>query len=137
MLVLAIFDVDDFKQVNEEFGHAVGDSVLRTVGSAIIESLRQGDLVARLGGDEFVLLLSCCDAVEAMEAARRIVSALNRTDPLGMVTASAGVATVDCAGAPPELGRTLLQDADRALLEAKRRGKCRALHFTDLAPCKA
>ena len=136
-LSACIVDLDGFKQVNDRHGHAAGDDVLISVAEALMASVRANDVVSRLGGDEFVLLLSCCDAVEAMEAARRIVSALNRTDPLGMVTASAGVATVDCAGAPPELGRTLLQDADRALLEAKRRGKCRALHFTDLAPCKA
>jgi diguanylate cyclase (GGDEF)-like protein len=136
-LSACIVDLDGFKQVNDRHGHAAGDGVLVSVAEALTASVRADDVVSRLGGDEFVVLLSCCDAVEAMDVARRIVGALNRTDPLGMVTASAGVATVECAGAPPELGRTLLHDADQALLEAKRSGKCRALHFVDLAPCEA
>lgn len=132
-LSACVVDLDGFKQVNDQHGHDAGDRVLISVAEAMTKAVRCNDVVTRLGGDEFVVLLSCSDQGEALEVARRIVAELDRSDAFGLVSASAGVATADCTEVSPDLGHRLLLDADRALLEAKRTGKCRALHHADIA----
>jgi diguanylate cyclase (GGDEF)-like protein len=131
-LSACVVDLDGFKQVNDQHGHAAGDRVLTFVAKALNRSVRANDVVSRLGGDEFVVLLTSSDRDQAVEVAGRIVAELNRKDRHRLVTASVGVATVDCDDVRPGLGRKLLLDADFALLEAKRRGKCQALHRDEM-----
>jgi diguanylate cyclase (GGDEF)-like protein len=119
-------DIDGFKQVNDSFGHAVGDDLLRTIASRLTSVIRDSDTAARLGGDEFVILLdgSTLDVDPEMVAERlrevlrepyELDSQIGR--PLS-VTASIGIALGERASADE-----LLRDADLALYEAKATGK--------------
>jgi diguanylate cyclase (GGDEF)-like protein len=131
VLVLAIFDLDDFKQVNEKFGHATGDSVLKTAGSALIGSLRQGDLVTRLGGDEFGLLMTIPQKPAAGVIIERVRNALPpqlRRLELPLVTVSAGFTCFGAEKNPPEAD-VIFHRADAALLQAKQAGKNRSVEF--------
>ena len=130
-LAIALIDVDDFKWVNDTFGHAAGDDVLRAVAEMLRTQTRTIDLAARYGGDEFALLLPETDIAGALEAAERFHVALaartlgdGDTLPTG-VTASVGVA----AGVEPTLDE-LIAAADRALYRAKQAGKNRTAHAT-------
>jgi diguanylate cyclase (GGDEF)-like protein/PAS domain S-box-containing protein len=130
---LLIADLDRFKQINDEFGHAAGDEALRAVARVLAANLRQtdmlardaGGLVARLGGDEFALLLPEVDAVAAEVVAGRLVEAIaaeslqagGRELRLGV---SIGVATFDENGCPP--AKDLLAAADRAMYVVKAAG---------------
>jgi diguanylate cyclase (GGDEF)-like protein len=129
-------DLDGFKQVNDRHGHEAGDRVLVFVAETLLRSVRPTDVVTRLGGDEFVVLLSGMNHGDALAVAERMVTSLHRKDEHELVTASVGVATATPKASEREAGRRLMREADAALLEAKRRGKCRALHHDDLAPSK-
>jgi len=100
-MFVAVCDIDKFKSVNDQFGHAVGDRVLKAIGSLIAEHCAD-HLVARYGGEEFVVLFTNCDRAEAhrrLENARQVVAQkryrLRETDaPLGAVTFSAGLTDI-------------------------------------------
>ena len=77
-LSLVVFDVDHFKQINDTYGHVVGDTVLRTVAEAIVESTKSYDVAARYGGDEFVLLLPGCNNEDAVGVAERVRAEIGR-----------------------------------------------------------
>ncbi len=122
-LSLVLVDMDDFKQVNEEHGHLVGDEVLRRVGHALRQAVRPYDLVARYGGDEFAVVTIDADEEEASEVAGRALDGVRRSlEELsaapGATGASAGVAEW-MAG---ENSTTLIEHADRALLYGKHEG---------------
>lgn len=127
--VLALYvDVDDFKEVNDTHGHAVGDRVLEEVAVRLTRAVRDGDVVGRLGGDEFVVVAAGpFPDDEPTGLAQRVLDALARPIALGdgvaplHVGASIGVAS---AVAPP--AADLLRDADLALYRAKASGKGRA-----------
>jgi diguanylate cyclase (GGDEF)-like protein len=128
-LCLAIFDLDHFKQVNDDFGHAAGDEVLKATASGICEGLRQGDFVARIGGDEFGLLIWVPDPAAARAVIERVRSALpDRLTASGIhrATASAGLACADSAVLPVNAG-ALFTQADQALRRAKQEGRDRTI----------
>jgi len=126
-LSVVIGDLDDFKAVNDEHGHPVGDTVLREFALVLARSVRDVDIAARWGGEEFLLVLPGTDADGAVRLAQRIRDYLeDRTllTPEGIpvrVTASFGVAEAQAESRPSEL----VSAADAALYEAKRRGKNR------------
>ena len=130
-LALAILDVDHFKAINDEYGHATGDRVLRTLSARLINSLRRTDVVARHGGEEFVVLMietTSVQATERIEQLRQTIVA-EPTEVEGRaitVGFSAGVAGM--RGRDDRLGAaTLLDRADARLLTAKRDGRGRTI----------
>ena len=116
-LSLAFVDLDDFKQVNEEHGHQLGDEVLRAVGQALRESVRTYDTVARYGGDEFAVIAIDADEAAATEVMTRALAGIGRAlDDLGVPSAAtAGVAEWQTEESPT----MLIERADRSLLEGK------------------
>ncbi|MDJ0852661.1 MAG: GGDEF domain-containing protein, partial [Myxococcota bacterium] len=125
-LCLVLIDLDDFKQLNDRFGHAVGDAVLRKVADVMRAAVRDMDLLARYGGEEFALLASQTSLEGAVSLAEKIRSAIARAnfsvvDPEGpkgvRVTASFGVAQYRGDE------KALFTEADRALYRAKAQGK--------------
>ena len=121
---MLFLDCDDFKRVNDTFGHAAGDQYLVEVSGRFVASVRPEDTVARLGGDEFAILLESTGVAGAILAAQRIVGALG--PPIIIEgkavhpSASIGVASGQLGALHPE---TLLADADLAMYFAKRAGK--------------
>ena len=122
---LLLLDLDDFKSVNDAFGHVVGDAVLVEIARRLESCTRPGDVVARLGGDEFVVILDGADGRAAAVVAARILEALE--DPIELaeerflVGASIGITLTDPT---EERGPTeLLRDADIAMYNAKAAGK--------------
>ncbi len=128
-LTVVYFDLDHFKQVNDKYGHDVGDTVLRQVADSLVANLRQSDHVARMGGEEFVTLLTetgLDDAVTLVERMRAAVAALQIPGLPQHITISAGLAQ----WREGENAETLLRRADQALYRAKASGRNSA--FTDL-----
>jgi diguanylate cyclase (GGDEF)-like protein len=125
---LVMLDIDHFKRLNDTYGHAAGDVVLRAIAETLKSSLRSSDWAFRYGGEEFILLLPGIeydDIVQRTEQLRGRISSLmleDRGRELGKVTFSAGIALCPQDGAT--LG-TLLHIADTALYEAKRLGRDR------------
>ena len=121
-------DIDRFKRLNDTFGHAVGDHVLREVAQAIAGAVREGDVPARFGGEEFVVLLRNPGprvAVEVGERVRRAVADLDlRRLGVPGVSVSVGVAVAEHPDAALE---EVVDDADRALYRAKRGGRDRVV----------
>lgn len=122
---LALFDLDGFKEINDAFGHAAGDEVLRTIGNRISAQVQSCDLVARLGGDEFaVIFRSAPDEAQLDPIMDKIIQHIRLpiefdTHKL-VVEASAGIAFAKEAQSDRQL---LLRHADLALYEAKSQGK--------------
>ncbi|HEY3329419.1 MAG TPA: GGDEF domain-containing protein [Capsulimonadaceae bacterium] len=123
---LLMCDIDHFKNVNDTFGHDVGDRVLEAVAFAIQSGLRENDIAGRLGGEEFAILLGDTDISGAETVAEHIRDAVSRIDqPLGLsstVTVSIGIA--DRHEGAPDL-KSLLRLADEALYKAKHSGRNR------------
>ena len=130
-LALILFDLDNFKQVNDTRGHQTGDHVLRAVSDVLRGCCRGGDEAARYGGEELAIVLHATDlpaAVAVAERARAAVAALELVDMEGRdlrVTTSVGVAALGAGIRDPQ---ALIAAADAALYEAKRSGKNR-VHF--------
>ena len=122
---LAICDIDRFKRINDQYGHSVGDRVLRLVADTLRTGCA-GNMVARLGGEEFVVLFEDMDMAEAariLDDTRELLAARNfklreSDQPLGKITFSAGIARGAKAGSGPALKR-----ADELLYEAKNGGR--------------
>jgi diguanylate cyclase (GGDEF)-like protein len=122
-IAVIVGDVDRFKRINDEHGHAVGDAALRDVADALRETLRAFDLVYRTGGEEFVVLLPGASETYATEVAQRLRQAVAER-PCGghALTMSFGVAASDANGFDYD---AVFARADRALYEAKRSGRDR------------
>jgi diguanylate cyclase (GGDEF)-like protein len=128
-VTLLLMDLDNFKEINDSFGHQAGDAILRQVGPRVRDQLRHGDTVARLGGDEFAALLPGAALDDAVRIAGAILRALEQ--PVAVdgqlldVRASIGIAAFPQHGAGAE---DLLQRADVAMYLAKRSGQSYAVY---------
>ena len=123
-VALMYMDIDHFKQVNDSYGHAAGDEVLRIFGQRLSACVRSGDLVARLGGDEFVVLIEDLSAPSTAEAiARKLIDSMSEGMTVGdsvlHVTTSIGIAY----SVHPAVAKTLTAAADAALYAAKKAGR--------------
>ncbi|MCH7796199.1 MAG: diguanylate cyclase, partial [Proteobacteria bacterium] len=124
-----IFDIDHFKRVNDTYGHAAGDEVLKTVAERVGDSIRDFDLLARYGGEEFVVIMPSTPPDPAAMVAERLRQRLaaqpfeiSGSDQALPITASLGVATTTD---PTETSQNLLGRADAALYAAKDAGRNR------------
>jgi len=126
-LTLVLIDIDHFKRVNDGFGHAAGDAVLRRLGAALLDGLRTSDAVFRIGGEEFALLLPDADAQQAtqrVQALRNSLSAPALPHIGPTMTFSAGIAA---SRADEETLDALLRRADEAPYVAKANGRNRSV----------
>jgi len=132
-----IFDIDDFKDINDVHGHQAGDEVLRQIGRVLLGRKRRTDLAARYGGEEFVWLLPGANQQAAIELGDWLLRTISEmevvTTPVSLrVTVSIGVSTYEPEAHGDVPTTALLQHADEALLEAKRTGKARVV-FRELS----
>ena len=127
-LSLLIFDIDDFKSVNDTCGHSGGDAALLSVAESLRNQFRQSDIICRYGGDEFLIMMSGSNAENAKERATKLQQMIasrsidHECEAAQHITISIGIATF------PEHGETvdaLIKAADQALYLAKRQGKNR------------
>jgi len=125
-----ILDLDHFKNINDVYGHEVGDRILKQFAKTITQSMRETNLTARLGGEEFVVVLPDTGAKACQVVAERIRNAVAHMNmpqvnekPLPNITVSLGIAVYPDHGATLE---EMLQASDRALYESKRAGRNRA-----------
>jgi diguanylate cyclase (GGDEF)-like protein len=121
---IAMIDLDHFKRVNDSYGHAAGDAVLRTFSASVHDTMRATDVFGRYGGEEFLLILVGTTTAEAQEAVQRIHAAVAACDwrkivPDSAVTMSAGIAPFRKS----ESVEQLLHRADQALYQAKHGGR--------------
>lgn len=128
-----ILDVDDFKDINDTYGHQVGDAVIKAVANRGTETIRKTDLMGRYGGDEFVVVLLGCTGEDALKIAENLKESIER--PLSLqdgraipISISMGLYTRR-EGEKEEL---VLQRADKALYQAKKSGKGRILTYDSL-----
>lgn len=128
-LGLVSVDVDHFKSVNDRFGHAAGDEVLRRLAQTLLQRLRASDVVARMGGEEFAVMLPDTDLEGARAIAQAIVDAMAaQEDPLvGRITVSAGVSGLRAASteSASDSAPDMLRRSDAALYAAKGQGRNR------------
>ncbi|WP_181448480.1 sensor domain-containing diguanylate cyclase [Paraburkholderia phytofirmans] len=123
-LAVMYLDLDSFKQVNDGFGHAAGDEVLKMVGERLRRTLRQGELVARLGGDEFAIVLETSTMSSTAGLAQRIIQQLSEPYALsGGATVKIGVSIGIAFATEHEPLELLKKRADAALYDAKKAGK--------------
>lgn len=127
-LGVLMIDIDHFKKVNDRYGHATGDQVLRAVAGAVAGAVRDDDVPSRFGGEEFAVLLRDPTLRGALEIAERVRLAVGALDlrPLGVpgVSVSVGVAVSHVADEPID---AIVADADRALYAAKSAGRDRVV----------
>ena len=121
-LSIMILDLDNFKLINDEFGHGTGDEVLESVGKILMTTCRQGDIVSRIGGEEFLIMLPHCNIYDAIQKAENIRAKIEISKPADIdVTASIGIAALidDYA----DDFEKLYKAADKAVYLSKENGR--------------
>jgi diguanylate cyclase (GGDEF)-like protein len=127
-VVVMLVDLDDFKMVNDAYGHAAGDDVLKVIAERMRSCVRASDTVSRIGGDEFAVLLSSLPGDDPLEIAARIVREVEAPVPVDGGAARVGASIGIAFARPGETGllpdgETLLREADHAMYAVKRDGK--------------
>lgn len=136
-LSFMMIDIDYFKRINDEFGHLVGDDVLKDISKSFLKTIREADIIGRYGGEEFGVIQPKTDKQGAYITAMRIQSALEkkrnsksrRKIPLPRPTVSIGIAS--CPHRSIKTPAKLIEAADSALYEAKRAGRNRIVVYDD------
>ncbi len=129
-VAVLMLDIDDFKRVNDVYGHGTGDQVLRDLADLLRSALRGSDVVCRLGGEEFGVVMPSCDAVDALSLGRRLTDALDQVDfgPAGKITISVGISQGPEHAMNP---RELVACSEAAMMTAKARGKNQIVLFEE------
>jgi diguanylate cyclase (GGDEF)-like protein len=122
---IVVFDLDDFKLINDEHGHAAGDRVLEDVARVALAAVRFGEELFRIGGEEFAIVLNAAGIASADRVARRLRDAFAWQHRRPLPTLSAGIASYPAGGTSRD---ELLRRADLALYAAKRQGKNMIVH---------
>ena len=123
-VALLYIDLDDFKPVNDVYGHSVGDAVLVEVAARIRDTIGPGSVAGRLGGDEFAVAIPGAGGIEVgLELAHRLVDVLRRPIRVSDVTVGIGASVGVASGIQPLIPSVLIHRADEALLEAKHAGR--------------
>ncbi len=118
---LLLCDLDGFKPVNDRFGHAAGDELLREIAARLVRAAEPHGLAARLGGDEFGVLLSGTTEALAAASARRLVDVISQPIRIGAKKVTVGVSIGIALGSPPQDAGLLMERADAAMYDAKHR----------------
>ena len=130
---LLVTDLDGFKEVNDRFGHPVGDQLVRRIGELLRDTVRAGDVVARLGGDEFAVIAPEADPHDAEQLADRILAAIRDAGRVvhefgqAHVTASIGITAFSAESGLS--GPELVVEADMAMYDAKAQGRDRRVRY--------
>ncbi|MDD5272782.1 MAG: diguanylate cyclase [Methylovulum sp.] len=139
LLAVCYLDLDGFKPVNDTFGHAAGDILLKEIAHRMQASVRAHDTVCRLGGDEFVLLLTNLKAIEEYQVVlERVITAIKQPVVLDATTQAAVTASIGITVYPLDDNDadTLLRHADRAMYQAKKTGRdCVYVYHPDIPQC--
>ncbi|MCG8566569.1 MAG: GGDEF domain-containing protein, partial [Desulfobacterales bacterium] len=133
---IILLDIDHFKRVNDNFGHLVGDSLLKGLSIIIKKQIRRNDVAVRFGGEEFLILLPETHLEGAVAVAEKLRNALSSKEwkvresgkSMGRITASMGVATHE----PDDTEESFIQRADRAVYMAKTTGRNKVFSQSDL-----
>jgi len=130
---LLMMDIDFFKKVNDNYGHAMGDEAIKSVARLLDSDLREYDLVGRIGGEEFAMMLVDCNIETASEIAHRLCNEVSKKDIIysGVsikITISIGISQLDAGDADVE---QTLNRADKALYIAKESGRNRVIIYSD------
>src|SRR3954454_16276370 len=131
-IAVLMLDIDDFKRVNDIYGHGTGDQVLLALSDILRQTVRAADVVCRLGGEEFGVIMASCDAGDALGLAGRLTDRLatEEFDQAGRLTLSIGIAQGPEHAMNP---RELVACAEAAMMAAKARGKNQSILFDDTA----
>jgi len=131
-IAVLMLDIDDFKRVNDIYGHGTGDQVLVALADILRQTVRGSDVVCRLGGEEFGVIMASCDAGDAMGLAARMTERLltEEFEQAGRLTLSIGIAQGPEHAMNP---RELVACAESAMMAAKARGKNQSVLFDDTA----
>ncbi len=126
---MLVIDLDHFKAVNDNHGHAVGDMVLKSIGELLINSFRDGDLVARYGGEEFVVLMPYCDGENARDKAEKLRIDIENLKPNDLqITTSIGVTSIE-AGSTRDF-EAMFHAGDQGVYAAKDKGRNQVVFVT-------
>lgn len=127
-IVAIMVDIDHFKKINDRYGHAAGDDVLRSVSKTLLAELRAEDILGRIGGEEFLIILSGCDKASAMDTAERLRMAVEKTPaklPFGEIKATISLGVAVAVPNKTDTAGWLIKSADEALYHAKTAGRNR------------
>ena len=130
VISLLMLDIDDFKRVNDVYGHGAGDEILRSLADTLKDAVRASDVVYRLGGEEFAIVIASRSPESAEQLANRLVERVESTEfnPAGRITISVGLARGPEHAMNP---RELIACAEAAMMTAKARGKNQIVLYDD------